>query len=104
MMKYKGYLGQVEFVDKAKIFHGEVIGLKDAITFQGTDVHDLKKAFHHSVDEYLVWCKERGEKPEKSFSGNVRVQMAPDLHAHLAFEAAKYGISLNELINKKLTK
>lgn len=103
-MKYKGYLGHVEFDDEAKIFHGEVIGLKDIITFQGSDVHDLVKAFHDSVDEYLAWCKERGEKPEKSFSGNVRVRMMPDLHAHLALEAAKQGISLNELINKKLSR
>ncbi len=33
MMKYKGYIGHVEYDDKAKIFHGEVVGLKDIITF-----------------------------------------------------------------------
>ena len=26
MMKYKGYFGEVTYDDKAKIFHGEVIG------------------------------------------------------------------------------
>lgn len=33
MMKYKGYVGEVTYDDKAKLFHGEVIGLKDIITF-----------------------------------------------------------------------
>lgn len=59
MMKYKGYSGNANFDSKAKLFHGEVLGLKDVITFQGTSVKDLEKAFHDSVDDYLDWCKER---------------------------------------------
>lgn len=62
MMRYKGYIGQIEFDSDAKIFHGEVIGIKDVITFQGTSVKDLEVAFRDSVDDYLAWCKERGEK------------------------------------------
>ncbi len=34
-MEYKGYLGQVEYDDDAGIFHGEVMNLRDVITFQG---------------------------------------------------------------------
>jgi predicted HicB family RNase H-like nuclease len=104
-MKYKGYFGEVKyFDDEAGIIHGEVIGLKDIITFQGQSVKELKKAFHESIDDYLAWCKERGEKPEKTYSGNIRLRMNPDLHAYLALEAAQQGISLNDLINNKLTK
>ncbi len=104
MMKYKGYMGQVSYDDEAQIFHGEVIGLKDIITFQGTTVQELLRAFHGSVDDYLAWCKERGEKPEKMFSGTLNLRMSPDLHAHLAIEAAQKGMSLNELINDKLSR
>lgn len=104
MMRYKGYFGQVTYDDEAKIFHGEVVGLKDVITFQGTTVKSIEKAFKDSIDDYLEWCKERGEKPEKTFSGTLNVRMSPDLHAHLALEAAKKGISLNDLINVKLNK
>ena len=35
MMKYKGYVGKVEFDDEAGIFHGEVLDTRDVITFQG---------------------------------------------------------------------
>jgi len=104
MMKYKGYIGQVEYDDEAKLFHGEVVGLKDTITFQGTTVKELEKEFQKSIDVYLDWCKELNEKPEKTFSGKLQVRMDPNLHAHLAIEAAKVGISLNELINAKLSK
>lgn len=104
MMKYKGYIGQVVYDDKAKLFHGDVIGLKDVITFQGTTVKEIEKAFKDSVDDYLEWCEQRGEKPEKTFSGNIRLRMDPNLHAQLALEATKYGISLNALINEKLNK
>ncbi len=33
MLKYKGYTGVVQFDDEAMIFHGEVVGLRDVITF-----------------------------------------------------------------------
>lgn len=57
-MKYKGYLGEITYDDDAKIFHGEVIGLKDIITFQGRTVNELKKAFQDSINDYLAWCNE----------------------------------------------
>ncbi len=38
MMEYKGYLSRVEFDDEAHIFHGEVINIRDVITFQGKSV------------------------------------------------------------------
>ena len=104
MMKYKGYLGQVVYDDEAKIFHGDVIGLKDVITFQGTTVQELERAFKDSVEDYLEWCHELGRKPEKTFSGNLRIRLTADLHAHLSQEALNQGISLNSFIIEKLKK
>lgn len=46
MMQYKGYTGKVEFDDEAEIFHGEVIGLRDVITFQGKTLANSWSAFH----------------------------------------------------------
>jgi predicted HicB family RNase H-like nuclease len=65
-MKYKGYIGHVEYDGEAKIFHGEVVGLRDSITFQGESVEELEQAFKDSIDDYLAWCKERGDKPEET--------------------------------------
>ncbi len=101
-MKYKGYMGQVEYDDEAKIFHGEVVGLTDIITFQGKSVDELEEAFRGSVDDYLNWCKERGEKPEKTFSGTFNLRIPPELHAKLAFHAKTIGVSLNSFVAEKL--
>ncbi len=66
MMQYKGYTGKVEFDDEADIFHGEVIGLRDVITFQGKTVDEIKGAFRASVDDYLAFCAKRGQEPGKT--------------------------------------
>ena len=53
MMEYKGYSAKVEFEDDANIFHGEVINLRDVITFEGETVNKLKQTFQDSVDKIL---------------------------------------------------
>lgn len=70
-MKYKGYVGEVTFDDGAKIYHGEVLGLRTIITFQGDTTKEAEQAFKDSVDDYLQWCKERGDKPEKTNKNNL---------------------------------
>jgi predicted HicB family RNase H-like nuclease len=69
MMEYQGYIGRVGFDDEAEVFHGEVINTRDVITFQGQSVAELTKAFKDSIDDYLAFCKARGETPDKPFSG-----------------------------------
>lgn len=101
-MKYKGYSGIVEFDDEAKLFHGEVLGLRDVITFQGTSVEELETAMRESVDFYLDWCTERGKVPEKPFSGRVLVRTSPELHSRAAIAAARIGLSLNKYIEKAI--
>jgi predicted HicB family RNase H-like nuclease len=102
-MKYKGYEAAVQFDEDANIFHGEVINTRDVITFQGTSVEELKKAFEESVEDYLAFCKERGEEPDKPFSGNFVVRIRPDLHRLLYAQAKKAGKSLNALIEERLS-
>ena len=64
MMEYKGYIGKVEIDDEAGILHGEVINIRDVITFEGTSVAEMQKTFRESVDDYLEFCAQRGESPE----------------------------------------
>ena len=63
-MRYRDYVAHVEFDDEAGIFHGEVVYTRDVITYQGTSVSELRDAFKHSVDDYLDFCKEQGERRE----------------------------------------
>ncbi len=102
MMTYKGYSGSVRFDDEADIFHGEVIGLRDVVTFQGTTVDELKQAFHDSIDDYLDFCESRGEEPDKPYSGKFLLRVDPLLHRRLAELSANDGESLNNWIVSRL--
>ena len=64
-MTYQGYEASISFDEDATLFHGEVLNLRDVVTFQGQSVTDLKKAFAESIDDYVAFCKQRGEEPER---------------------------------------
>ncbi len=91
MIEYKGYIGNVEFDDDANIFHGEVINIRDVITFQGTSVDELRHAFEDSVEDYLDFCAQRNEEPEKPFSGRFTVRLCPEQHRRVVLAAEKAG-------------
>jgi len=102
MMEYKGYTAKVGFDDEAEIFHGEVIGIKDVVTFQGRAAKELKKAFQESVDDYLSFCQERGEAPNKPFTGKFVVRISPELHRKIYLSAKHSNESINAWLNEKL--
>ena len=94
-MKYKGYTAKIEFDDQANVFHGEVLNLRDVITFQGRTVEELRNAFHDSVEDYLDFCAYRNEPPEKPYSGRFVVRLTPSLHRAIATQARLADKSLN---------
>ncbi|MBI2707761.1 MAG: type II toxin-antitoxin system HicB family antitoxin [Proteobacteria bacterium] len=98
MLTYKGYMAHVEFDDDLDIFSGGVINTRDVITFQGSSVSELKKAFVDSVEDYLSFCAERNESPEKPFSGRFNVRLDPLLHQQIAFVSKKEGVSINQWV------
>jgi len=102
MLRYKGYTGHVEFDDQSGIFHGEVLDLKDVITFQGKSVEEIEQAFCDSIDDYLEFCRERNEEPDKPFSGRLMVRLPPQLHRRVFVTARQEGKSLNQWIAEKL--
>jgi predicted HicB family RNase H-like nuclease len=104
MMNYKGYAAKVEFDDEVMIFHGEVIGIKDVVTFQGKSIKEIERSFHDSVDDYLDLCKGRGEEPDKPFSGRFVVRVSPEIHRKVYVSAKKSGQSINAWLNKNLQK
>ncbi len=61
------------------------------------------------VAEVVQDMSSKGESPplplsSKKFSGKFVVRIPPNVHRHLAIQAAEEGISLNRLISAKLTK
>ena len=99
MIRYKKYTGVVEYDDEGKIFTGEVIGLRDVVTFQGCTVTELEKSFKQSVDLYLEMCKHDGVEPQKPFSGRFNLRLNPELHRQIVERAALEKTSLNEFVS-----
>ena len=51
-----------------------------------------------------VICEERGEKPDKPYSGKFNLRISPVLHARLDLTAKSSGESLNSFVAKTLEK
>ena len=101
-MNYKGYVAEVVFDDAAGVFHGEVVNIRDVVTFEGRSVDEIRHAFRDSVDDYLDWCAERGKAPEKPFSGRFVVRVDPEIHRAAATAARAADKSLNAWVAERL--
>jgi len=97
-MKYKGYTGRVEYDDDAEIFYGEVIGLRDVVTFRGKSVKELQKSFRESIDDYLAFCKRMNKPPDVPASGKLILRIPPELHSCASYTAKAEGKSLNSWV------
>lgn len=102
MMEYKGYIGKVEIDEEVGILYGEVINVRDVITFEGKAVDEVQQAFRESVDDYLEFCAQRGESPEKPFSGKFVVRLPAELHRKAYIQAKLKDKSLNSWITEVL--
>src|SRR5690242_10695137 len=104
MLKHKNYLGLVEYDAEAKIFTGEVIGVRSVITFQGRTPEEIEASFRESIDLYVEMCREDGLTPDKSYSGRFNVRIEPELHREIAQRAAMEHRSLNDWVSDALCK
>ena len=104
MMKYKGYFGSVHFSDDDNLFYGKLESIRALVSYQGTDVKTLRRAFEEAVEDYLQMCHKNGKEPEKPFKGSFNVRIGPNLHQRVALNALTKGITINKYINDVLEK
>lgn len=98
VLEYKGYHTKVEYIAENNILYGKIEGINDLVTFETSNLNDVEKEFHEAVDDYLAFCEEIGQTPEKEYKGSFNIRIQPDLHRELSLEADKKGVSLNALI------
>lgn len=104
MMKHKGYFGSVHFSDEDNLFYGKIEFIRALISYEGTDVKNLRRAFEEAVDDYLQMCRENGTEPEKPFKGSFNVRIGPNLHQRVALNALSKGKTINKYITEVLEK
>lgn len=98
LLRYKGYHARIEYDPSADAFHARVLGTRDVIDFYGRTPDDLRTEFKNSIDEYLAWCAEEGEKPEKSWAGKLTIRPDESLRQRLAAAAAATNQSINKFV------
>ncbi len=101
-LSYKGFTARIEFNPDDKIFFGRVLGVREIIGFHGDTVKELMTDFHNAINHYLDLCRQRGEKPQKTYSGKLTLRLSPDMHANMATVAAHTGKSINKWVAETL--
>jgi len=102
-MTYKGYSANLEVDVEAGIIFGRVLDINDVVTFKGKTVEEARQEFQKSVDDYLAFCEDLGEEPDKPFSGKLPFRTTPEHHRKIFIAASKAGKSINAWMDEVLS-
>lgn len=102
-MEYKGFIGSVHYSSADEVFHGKIEFITDLVTFEGTNVRELKEALREAVDDYVAFCEEIGKPPVKSLKGVFNVRIRPELHRKAAILAIEKEVSLNQVVSEAIS-
>ena len=69
VLEYKGYRAKVEYSAKVGVLFGRIEGIRDLVNFECDNLADVEKEFHRAVDDYLAFCQNLGEAPDKPYKG-----------------------------------
>lgn len=95
-MTYAGYTAKIEFDPHDKIFVGHILGIRDIVSFHGSTVDELERAFQDAVEHYLDVCAQLGQEPQRSYSGKLTLRIPPDVHMAVATAAELHSQSINQ--------
>ena len=70
VMRYKGYWAKIQYSEEDNCFWGEIEGINDMITFEGSTVDELRKDFEDAIEHYIEHCKNYNKEPQKQYSGS----------------------------------
>lgn len=68
-MTYKEYTAQIVYSEEDRCFIGDLIGIRDIVSFHGDSLAEIRAAFEESVDDYLLTCQEFNRSPQKPARG-----------------------------------
>ena len=101
-LQCNGYDGSVLYSAEDSVLHGRILGIRDMVSFEGTDVKSLERNFKAAVDEYLAFCKAEGKTPDVPFKGSFNIRISQDLHQRAALYAEEHDLKLNAVVQQAL--
>ncbi|ORW02866.1 type II toxin-antitoxin system HicB family antitoxin [Mycobacterium lacus] len=80
-----------------------------SLSWLAETAHEAVAGIEQVVDEVVADMHANGEAApqaltERTYSGKFGVRTFPELHESLSIEAAEQGVSLNQLVNLKLSR
>ena len=68
-MTYKEYTAQIVYSEEDGCLVGDLVGIRDIVSFHGDSLEEIRTAFEESVDDYLLTCREFNRPPQKPVCG-----------------------------------
>ena len=102
VLKYKDFIGTVNFSAEDGVFYGKIEGIKSMVSFEGETVHDLEEDFKTAVDDYIEYCQRHNITPHKSYTGKITIKITPEEHSIIAAIAKTKGISVPVLVKNAI--
>ena len=96
IMNYKGYTARIDYSHDDGCFVGHIAGINDIVGFHGDSVAELRGAFEEAVDDYFQTCESLNRPPQQPYSGNLMLQVPPEVHAAIAIAAEVSGKSVSQ--------
>ena len=104
-LRYKGYIGTVQFSEYDNCFYGKVLGMKRAcITYEGGSTSELFEDFKGAVDMYLEHCQRKGVEPEQPCNGMINIRVSSDIHVKMAMYVESRGTSIDSFVSDLIEK
>jgi len=103
-MTFKGYRANIEYDAEDRILVGRLSDIDDIVVFHGSTVDDLETAFHESVNHYIEVSERLVQQASKPFSGQIILQIPPEIHSAIATAAEVSGKSINQWVSDVLGK
>lgn len=102
VLEYKGYHTRVEFDSVGKVLHGKIEGIHDLVTFESDNISEVENEFHKAVDDYLSFCEDIGQEPDREYKGSFNIRITPELHKKLVEVSFYNNDSLNNSVEKAI--
>ncbi|MDH4128757.1 MAG: antitoxin HicB [Spirochaetota bacterium] len=61
-LKYKNYIGTVNYSKEDACYFGIIKKIKDSVSYEGYTKEELEKDFQNAVEDYIAFRKEHPEK------------------------------------------
>ena len=69
ILEYKGYYTKIEYSAEDRVLYGKIEGIRDLVNFESDNIEGIEQEFRSAVDDYLAFCEDLGQNPEKAYKG-----------------------------------